>query len=64
MTGYAVKVDELEPFMGDEDFLFVETKEAEKKYPLPSAFKIYADYLSIKTGRDLIDEGPASDRIK
>lgn len=52
MKGYAIKVDELEPFSGKEDFLFVETKEAQEKYPLPSAFKVYSKYLSIKTGKD------------
>ena len=52
MKGYVIKVDELEPFSGEKDFLFVETKEAQEKYPLPSAFKIYTKYLSIKTGKD------------
>lgn len=52
MKGYVIKVDELEPFSGKEDFLFVETKEAQEKYPLPSAFKVYSKYLSIKTGKD------------
>lgn len=52
MKGYVIKVDELEPFCGKEDFLFVETKEAQEKYPLPSAFKVYSKYLSIKTGKD------------
>ena len=52
MTGYVIRVDELEPFLGKEEFLFVETKEAEEKYPLPSAFKVYSKYLSIKTGKD------------
>ena len=52
MKGYVIKVDELEPFRGNEDFLFVETKEAEEKYPLPSAFKVYTKYLSIKTGKE------------
>ncbi len=52
MKGYVIKVDELEPFSGKEDFLFVETKEAQEKYPLPSAFKVYTKYLSIKTGKE------------
>lgn len=52
MNGYVIKVDELEPFSGKEEFLFVETKEAQEKYPLPSAFKIYTKYLSIKTGKE------------
>lgn len=56
MTGYVIKVDELEPFNGKEAFLFVETKEAEEKYPLPSAFKAYTKYLSIKTGKESFTE--------
>ena len=52
MKGYVIRVDELEPFLGKEEFLFVETKEAEEKYPLPSAFKVYSKFLSIKTGKD------------
>lgn len=57
MSGYVIKVDELEPFLGNEDYLFVETKEAEDKYPLPSAFRVYSKYLSIKTGKEVfLDE--------
>lgn len=52
MKGYVIKVDELEPFSGKEEFLFVETKEAQERYPLPSAFKVYTKYLEIKTGKD------------
>ncbi len=52
MKGYVIKVDELEPFSGKDEFLFVETKEAEEKYPLPSAFKVYSKYLSIRTGKE------------
>ena len=52
MKGYVIKVDELEPFRGKKEFLFVETNEAEEKYPLPSAFKVYFKYLSMKTGKD------------
>ena len=56
MKGYVIKVDELEPFSGKEEFLFVETKEAQEKYPLPSAFKVYTRYLSIKTGKENFTE--------
>ena len=52
MKGFVIKVDELEPFSGKDEFLFVETKEAEEKYPLPSAFRVYSKYLSIKTGKE------------
>lgn len=54
MKGYVIKVDELEPKPQKESYLFVETKEAEEKYPLPSAFKVYTKYLAIKTGKDRI----------
>lgn len=56
MKGYVIKVDELEPFSGKEEFLFVETKEAQEKYPLPSAFKVYTKYLAIKTGKENFTE--------
>lgn len=56
MTGYVIRVDELEPFSGKEEFLFVETNEAQEKYPLPSAFKVYTKYLSIKTGKENFTE--------
>lgn len=56
MKGFVIKVDELEPFAGNEDYLFVETKEAEKKYPLPSAFRIYSKYLAIKTGKEVFGD--------
>lgn len=52
MNAYVIKVDELAPHTGDENLLFVETKEAEEKYPLPSAFKIYTRYLQMKTGKE------------
>lgn len=52
MKGYVIKVDELEPFKGKEEFLFVETMTAQEKYPLPSAFKVYTRFLDIKTGKE------------
>ena len=52
MKGYVIRVDELEPFLGKEEFLFVENTVAQEKYPLPSAFKVYTKYLSIKTGKE------------
>lgn len=54
MRGYVIKVDELEPQPKSTDYLFVETKEAEEKYPLPSAFKLYTKYLNIRTGKERI----------
>ncbi len=34
------------------DYIFVEPKEVEKKYPIPTAYKEYAKYLSIQVGKD------------
>lgn len=49
MKGYAVRVDELMPVDGKEKgLLFVEPKETEEKYPIPSAFAAYTKYLNIK----------------
>ena len=44
MKGYLVKVDELEKAC-KEDFIFAESDEIEKQYPMPSAFAKYAEYL-------------------
>jgi len=53
MTGYVVRVDELMPIEGKEQgFLFVEPKETEERYPIPSAFAAYTKYLNIKLGND------------
>lgn len=41
MTGYAVRVDELESKNTDSDFIFVEREEAKGRYPIPSAYKAY-----------------------
>jgi len=51
MTGYAVRVDELERPGGAEDFIFAERGETEEKYPIPSAFARYAAWLQIRLGK-------------
>ena len=51
MTGYAVLVEELENFSG-EDMIFVHPKQTEKEYPIPAAFSAYTDYLQIKLGQE------------
>lgn len=43
MTGYAVRVDELERMQPRGDLLFVTPGEIEKEYPVPSAFAVYMD---------------------
>ncbi len=53
MMGFAIRVDELAPRREkaeEEEWIFVTAKEAEKNYPLPSAFAAYAEYLEIKHG--------------
>lgn len=53
MTGYAVRVDELEPFAGEWDGLFfAEKEETEEKYPIPAAFAAYTGYLDIRIGNE------------
>ena len=55
MIAYQIKVDELAPKkenMKKEQWIYVEPKEAEEKYPLPSAFGAYAKYLNIMQGSD------------
>lgn len=51
MTGYMIRVDELaEALERPEDFLFVEPKETEERYPIPSAFLAYTKYLNMRIG--------------
>ena len=57
MIAYRIKVDELAKkgeTLEREKWFFVETKEAEEKYPLPSAFAAYTKYLNIRQGSDTI----------
>lgn len=66
MKGYVIRVDELagrdmdvpsgetkvKRTAGRQDFLFVEPKETEEQYPIPSAFAAYTKYLNIKLGNE------------
>lgn len=55
MKAFQIRVDELadkEEKPEKEQWIFVETKEAEEKYPLPSAFAAYTKYLNIMQGSD------------
>ena len=59
MTGYCVRTDDLtdqNAAAADAGFLFVEKDEIEKKYPLPSAYTVYAKYLDIVQGADVFRE--------
>ena len=50
MTGYMIRVDSLT--RENAGLLFVETAEAEEKYPIPSAFAAYTKYMNIRLGND------------
>ena len=58
MIAYAVRIDELTENLKDtkEDYLFIHPKETEEKYPIPSAFLAYAEYLHIKLGNDKFEK--------
>ncbi|MBQ7925515.1 MAG: A/G-specific adenine glycosylase [Lachnospiraceae bacterium] len=57
MTGYLVRVDELErpDCLQESDggagtWLYVEPRETQKRYPIPTAFSAYAKYLDMSLG--------------
>ena len=57
MIAYQIRVDELAKKgsgVEQEEWIFVESKEAEAKFPLPSAFGAYTKYLNIMQGSDTI----------
>lgn len=59
MAGYMIRVDELEhgcPGKDSRDWLFVEPRETEEKYPVPSAFSAYTRYLKIRLGKERYEE--------
>lgn len=53
MTGYALRVDELERASIQEKFCFVETTQVQRQYPIPTAYAAYASYLMIKQGNQI-----------
>lgn len=50
MIGYVIRVDELEE--QDEGLLFVDVRETEEKYPIPSAFGAYTKYMNMRLGNE------------
>lgn len=50
MTGYAILVEELEE--AENNMLFVEAWDSEKRYAIPAAFAAYAGYMGIKIGQE------------
>ncbi|MCQ2548679.1 MAG: A/G-specific adenine glycosylase [Lachnospiraceae bacterium] len=57
MLGYKIQVDELSEraVSSDLKWIFVKTNEAQEKYPLPSAFRTYTDYLQIRQGKQNLE---------
>lgn len=58
MIGYAIRVDELErpAASGKIPFLFAENGETEEKYPIPSAFSKYAQYIRLRLGNEKYEQ--------
>ncbi len=55
MKGYMVRVDELEHKLLNEEseqWLFIEPQETQRKYPVPTAYVAYTNYLNIKLGNE------------
>lgn len=57
MSGYAIRVEELELADREEqklrrELVFVDAKDAGERYAIPSAFAAYAEYMNIKLGND------------
>ena len=58
MVAYAVRIDELleKGIDTEEDYLFIHPKETEERYPIPSAFFAYTEYLNIKLGNEKFEK--------
>lgn len=52
MTGYAIRVDELERSGDKSGLLFVEREETQERYAIPAAYAAYTKYLDIKLGSE------------
>lgn len=52
MTGYAIRVDELERSEDKSGLLFVEREETQDRYAIPAAYAAYTRYLNIKLGNE------------
>lgn len=56
MTGYMVRVDELNRGETPKDWLFVEPKETEENYPVPTAYAKYMKYLQVTVGYEVFSK--------
>ena len=60
MKGYLIRVDELAPKRegpDSADWIYIEPSETREKYPIPSAFAVYAKGLNMKLGARENDPG-------
>jgi A/G-specific adenine glycosylase len=53
MKGYMIRVDELTRGETPKEWLFVEPKETEESYPIPSAYAKYMKYLQVTIGYEV-----------
>jgi A/G-specific adenine glycosylase/sugar fermentation stimulation protein len=53
MKGYMIRVDELTRGETPKEWLFVEPKETEESYPIPSAYAKYMKYLQVTVGHEV-----------
>lgn len=53
MKGYMIRVDELTRGETPKEWLFVEPKETEESYPIPSAYAKYMKYLQVTVGYEV-----------
>lgn len=56
MKGYMIRVDELTRGDVPADWLFVEPKETEASYPIPTAYAKYMKYLQVTVGYEVFKE--------
>ena len=56
MKGYMIRVDELTRGETPPDWLFVEPKDTEESYPIPTAYAKYMKYLQVTVGYEVFKE--------
>lgn len=56
MKGYMIRIDELSRGQVPKEWIFVEPKETETKYPIPSAYAKYMKYLQVTIGYEVFKE--------
>ena len=65
MRGYLLLVEDMQEAQQSgqfaaERFLAAGTDEIGERYPVPSAFRNYMDYLGLRTGSDVFASGPSA----